>query len=186
MYQPPTGRRPPNKWWYVIGGALIVLGVVGGITLFVVSLIQLTDHAPRDNQAFGNNEATTVHVDAGTAQSIYVTPADGNVNCTGRDVLDRQPPNLIPHASGLTLNHWQQLFTLTVPESGDYTISCSGPAGTRYGIAENVTGTQFAAPFIAAGVGAVVFGAGLLIIIVTAVRHISARPKPPLPQPWRP
>ena len=183
------GRRPPNKWWYVIGGVLILIGLVGGIALFVVSLVQLTNRAPADALAFGNDAATTVHVDAGQAQAIYVTPtiAYGSIDCTTQDAAGNQP-DLIPYDTEFTLNQWRQVFTLTVPATGDFTISCSGPPGARYGVAPDVSATQFAYPFIAAGVGIAFFIAGLVIIIVTAVRHISARPKlyPPQPYPYPP
>jgi hypothetical protein len=188
VYQPPAAKRPPSKWWYVIGGVLAAIGLVGGITLFVVSLIQLTNRAPAADHAFANNASTTVHIESGQAQAIYVTPttAYGDINCTARDTQGQHKPDLIPYDSEFTLDEWRQVFTLTVPETGDYTVSCSGPSDARYGVAQDVSATQFAVPFIAAGGGVVVFGVGLLIIIITVVRHVSARPKrPPYPpQPY--
>jgi hypothetical protein len=163
--------------WYAVGGVLAVIGLFGGITLFVVVLIQLTNRAPADDQAFGNNAATTVHVDAGETKSIYVTPTTAYGSCTARDPAGQHTPDLIPYNSNFTLNSWREVFTLTARESGDYTVSCSGPQGARYGVAEDVTGTQFAYPFIAAGIGIAVFIAGIVVIIVTAVRRISAKPK---------
>jgi hypothetical protein len=97
---------------------------------------------------------------------------------------------VIPYTTEFTLNKWRQVFTLTAQDGGDYSVSCTGPPDARYGVAEDITASQFARPFIAAGVGGAFFLAGIVIIIVTVVRQISARPKPvpyqPQPYPYPP
>lgn len=184
-----TGVRRPRKFWYTIGAVLVAIGVIGGITAFVVALVQITGQAPTDDHTFANNEATTVHIDAGASKAIYVTPTttDANITCTARNLQGPANPDLSPYHSNLTVNQWRALFTLTVHDGGDYTISCSGPADARYGVGEHISSGEFAYPFIAAGTGIAVFIAGIVVLIVTAIRrHLSTRraPLPYPPQQW--
>ena len=187
---PPSdgGVQPPRKIWYAVGSLIAAIGLIGGVTLFVVLLIQLTNRGPDDNHAFGNNTATTVHVDAGESKTIYVSPtmAQGAISCTARDDKGQKTADLIPYSSSLTFNHWRAAFTLSPPDGGDHMISCLGPADARYGIADHVGVVEFAYPFVAAGAGIAIFVAGVVVVIVTAVRHIRARPKPrpTPPQQW--
>jgi hypothetical protein len=172
--------RPPRKIWYAIGGIVAAIGLVGGATLFGVLLVHLLNRGPVDDHAFGNNSATTVHIDAGESKTVYVTPtaAYGYITCTARDDKGKKTADLIPYSSRLTFNQWRAAFTLSPPHDGDFMISCLGPADARYGIADHIGVVEFASPAVAAGVGLVVFVAGVVVVIATAVRRVRAKPKP--------
>ncbi|MBV9514356.1 MAG: hypothetical protein JO280_10010, partial [Mycobacteriaceae bacterium] len=168
--QPPARR--PRARWYVIGAVLAVLGFVGGLGLFVATVI-LTAYgaAPTDAQTFGNNGSTTVHIDVGASKTIFVAPQDisGQVHCTARGGSPANGPEITPYKSNIGVNQWRAAFTLTVHDSDDYAISCTGPAGARFGVGDHVAGSDIVYPFIAVAVGGVLVIAGLVIVIVTAV-----------------
>jgi hypothetical protein len=192
-YPPPQGssdRRPP-KFWYAIGAGLIAIGVIGGligfITMFAGGLSQLTAGAPTQDHTFGNRGTATMHIDAGASKTIYVTKATphSNITCTARGTHGEQKPTLTEYRSDLTVNQWRALFTLTVQDDGDYTISCEGPSNGRYGVGEHISGGQIArpivGPLVAAGIGSAVVIAGVVVLIVTAIRRSRSAARPPFP-----
>jgi hypothetical protein len=91
-----TGARRARALWHAVGAALVVVGVIGGISVFVVTLHQVTGQGP-DDHTFG------FHV--------------------------------------------------------------------RYGIGGRIRFGDFAGPIPAAGTGVAVFIAGIVTLIVTAIRR---------------
>jgi hypothetical protein len=151
---------------------LVVIGVTAGVTLFVVVLIQLMGRAPSDQHTFGNDEAMTVHVDAGASKTIYLrTLSGGDERCTASPDAGQRKPELSPYSAKVTLKNWRALFTLSVQDGGDYTIRCSGPADARYGVGEHISARDIAYPFIAIGAAAPVVIGGIVVLIVTFVRR---------------
>jgi hypothetical protein len=165
----------PGRAGYVIGAGLAALGVVGGITLFIVLLLQLTHRSPADDSAFGNGAATTVSLRGGESKTIYVTPTGvGGISCRVDGGTGQQTVAATPYESQFTLNQWRAVYTVDAERDGDYTIRCFGPADARYGIAEHVGFWQFVPPFIAAASGGIAVVVGVVMVIVTAVRRIRA------------
>ena len=179
---PGTNRRRPRGFWYAIGAALIVIGVIASITLFVVVLLHLMGRAPTDEHTFGNEEQTTVHLDAGASKTIYVTNGtySPGSNCTAASASGGPNPDLGSYNAKVTLGNWRALFSLSAHTDGDYVISCSGPVSdARYGVGDHISAGDIAYPFmgIAAGVPFVI--AGIAVLVVTGVRRSrSARQQP--------
>jgi hypothetical protein len=171
---PGTSVRRPRAFWYAIGAVLIAIGVIASVTLFVVALSQLTARAPGDENTFGNNESTTVHIDAGASKTIYVTNRtfSRSMSCTVANASGGVNPDLSPYSGQLTLNNWRALFTVSAQDSGDYRVSCSGPVSdARFGVGEHSSASEIAYPFIGAAAGAPLFIAGFVVLVVTVVRR---------------
>jgi hypothetical protein len=169
-----TSARRPGRFWYAIGVVLFVICVIVGITIFVVVLIQLMDRAPTDDHSFGNNESTTVHIDAGASKTIYVTNStfSPSMSCTAANASGGLNPNLSPYSGSVTLANWRALFTVSAQEGGDYVISCKGSVSdARYGVGEHITVSEIAYPFLGAAAGAPFIIAGIAVFIVTFVRR---------------
>jgi hypothetical protein len=179
---PGTGRRRPRGFWYAIGAALIVIGVIASITLFVVVLLHLMGRAPTDEHTFGNKEQTSVHLDAGASKTIYVTTGTYSPSSTCTVASTDGGPNrdLRSYNATVTLGNWRALFSFSAQNDGDYVISCSGPVSdTRYGVGDHISAGDIAYPFMGIGAGAPVVIAGIAVLIVTGVRRSrSARQQP--------
>jgi hypothetical protein len=168
-------------------------GVIGVITMFAGGLTHLTAAAPTADHAFGNHGTTTVHIDAGASKTIYATKSTphSDITCTARGTEGERKPTLTPYHSDLTVNQWRALFTLTVQDGGDYSISCSGPSDAGYGVGEHISGSQFANSFVGlfvvGGISGAVVIAGIVVLAVTGFRRSRSTPQPPppnQPQQW--
>ncbi|OBI79903.1 hypothetical protein [Mycobacterium asiaticum] len=192
-----AGEPRPQKFWYAIGGILVALGLLGGaigaISTFAGEVGDLTARAPTSEHTFGNKGSTNVSIDAGASKTIYVTQRTprSNITCTARGTAGQRKPTLTEYQSNVTINQWRALFTLTVQDGGDYSVSCSGPSEAGFGVGDHVTGGQVAhsvaGVFVAAGIGGVFVIAGVIVLAVTAFRRSrSARQPvfPPQPQQW--
>ena len=161
------------------------------ITVSVVVVLWQAGKAPTGDHSFGNNQTTTVHVDAGGSKSIYTNPpSGGNIRCTAHG--DHEQPAMRPYLAS-SIGQWGAVFSFTVKHGGDYTISCFGPSDARYAVGEYITVDEFndlfRALFWGIGAGVVLVIAGVVTLIVTAVRR--GRAKPPArpmqyPQQWPP
>jgi hypothetical protein len=179
---PGISRRRPRGFWYAIGAALIVIGVIASITLFVVVLLHLMGRAPTDEHTFGNKEQTTVHLDAGASKTIYVTNRtySPSSSCTAASAGAGRDAHLSSYHAQVTLGNWRALFSLSAQNDGDYVISCSGPVSdARYGVGDHISTGDIAYPFMGIGAGAPFVIAGIVVLIVTGVRRSrSARQQP--------
>jgi hypothetical protein len=169
----PSVRRP-RRFWYAVGAALIVIGAIASITLFVVVLVHLMGRAPTDDRAFGNNERTTVHVDAGASKTIYVTNRtySPSTSCTAASADAGPNPDLSPYGASVILSNWRALFAISAQNGGDFVISCSGPvSNARYGVGDHIAAGDIAYPFMGIGAGAPFIVAGIAVLIVAFVRR---------------
>lgn len=192
-FSPPRDatERRPRKLWYAIGGVLVALGVLGGgigaATMLAGEVSDLTAGAPTADHTFGNKGTTTVRIDAGASKTIYVTQRTPrrNLTCTARGTEGQRKPTLTEYRSDVTVNQWRALFTLTVQDAGEYSISCSGPSDASYGVGEHVTGSQVAhsvvGVFVVGGIGAVFVIAGLIVLAVTGIRRSRSARQPTIP-----
>jgi hypothetical protein len=172
-----TSVRRPRGFWYAIGAALIVIGGIASITLFVVVLVHLMGRAPTAALTFGNNERMTVHVDAGVSKTIYVRNSaySPSTRCVAASSGAGPNPDLTPYGTSVTLNNWRALFTLSA-QGGDYVISCSGPVSdARFGIGDHISAGDIAYPFMGIAAGAPFIIAGIAVLIVTFVRRSRPR-----------
>jgi hypothetical protein len=192
-FPPPraTSERRPRKFWYAIGAGLVAIGLLGGvigvIAVFAGGLTHLTAGAPTADHEFVGHGTTTVHIDAGASKTIYAnmsTPQSGTT-CTARGTQGERKPTLTPYSSNFTVNQWRAMFTLTVQDGGDYSISCSGPPNAGYGVGEHISGSQFADSFVGlfvvGGISGAVVIAGIVVLVVTGFRRSRSTPQPPLP-----
>ena len=77
------------------------------------------------------------------------------------------------------MGQWRAVFSFTVKKAGDYAISCSGPSDARYAVGEYIRVSEFndlfRALFWGIGAGFVLVVAGIVTLIVTAVRRARAK-----------
>ncbi len=166
---PAVGKAAPRKYWYAIGTALIVLGVVFGVGAGV-KLIDVMGKQPRTEHTFGSGESTTLHIDAGGTNVVFIANADTGarhrVHC---GVTPGVGVAMTNYNGDLTLNQWKAYFTITASQSGDYTVSCTGSSSDTFGVGGDLHMGDFVGAFVAGLGGLALMSVGVLTLVLTAV-----------------
>ncbi|AKN15609.1 hypothetical protein MHAE_12208 [Mycobacterium haemophilum DSM 44634] len=165
------GRRP-RRFGYAVGATLIATGGIVAISLVAVFLFQVTSKVPTRDHAFGNNQATTVHVNAGGSKSIYTNFAShANIRCT---VRGDHAQRIFPAGEDfgfIPTSLWRARLFFKVKDSGNYTIRCSGPPDVYYGVGDYVGVDQFIGLYWGIGAGVALAAVGVATLIISTVRR---------------
>ena len=159
---PHTGRS--SKLPYLIGAALIVLGLAGA-AMSVVGMVGVADSPTSDHQ-FDAGTLTTVSLDAGQSKTIYV--ADTTGRASGMCAV-KKPGHLTTYNRALTINQWRAVYTLTGDRAGDYSVLCTGTAA-RFSVGSDGSGS-FVAIFVGMFGGGAMGLIGLVVVVVATIRR---------------
>ncbi len=170
---PPAAWTPPgnplhtgrsSKLPYLIGVALIVLGLVGA-AMSVVGMVGVTGSPTSDHQ-FDAGTMTTVSLDVGQSKTIYV--ADTTGRASGMCAV-KKPGHLTTYNRAFTINQWRAVYTLTGDRAGDYSVLCTGTAA-RFSVGSDGSGS-FVAIFVGMFGGGALGLVGLVVVVVAAIRR---------------
>ncbi|GBE65223.1 hypothetical protein MFM001_16850 [Mycobacterium sp. MFM001] len=165
----PVGKRAPRKYWYAIGTALIVLGVVFGVGAGV-KFLDIMGKQPPSEHTFGSGESTTLHMNAGGTNVVFIANADTGarhrVHC---DVTPGVGVAMTNYTGDMTVNQWKAYFTITASRSGDYTVSCTGSSSDKFGVGGDLRMGEFVGAFLAGLGGLALMAVGVLTLVLTAV-----------------
>lgn len=189
---PPSSPLPseirPRKLWFWVGGALIVLGVGGGITGFVLGLVNLASATSTEAEFTPPKAATFRAEQVNTDSEMWKFYADRDVpssdiaqNCelTGPDgqvSIDDPGYNSESTVNGET---WVLVARLDITQPGEYTMECT--TGTRadlsVGYGPDGSGT---AVTVVSSIGALLLAPlglllGIITLVVTGVRRSNHR-----------
>lgn len=172
-YPPPSsGKQAPKKYWYGIGGALVAVGLLIGVGVFVGALVNVLGKQPGAGHTFASGATTTVHADAGETKVIYIANADAagghRIHCDTSDSSGR-PVQMQRYHGSLTLNRWEATFTFTAGPSGDYTVGCVGAPTDSFGVGGQPNPGAFVAGVFGALGGGGILVLGVVTIVITAV-----------------
>ncbi len=173
------GRQPQShRFRFATGAALAAIGVSATIALIVVYLLQVAHSVPSPEHTFGNNQGTSVHVDAGVSKSVYFSgnTAARTVNCKIFGNNPSPKPGDVPSLRRYSFDfipnsRWRARYYFQAKQSDYYRIICSGPADVRYGVGEYVGSDRFTPLFSAMGASVALAMTGLALIFLTAVRR---------------
>ncbi|MBA0047555.1 hypothetical protein MLB1_14675 [Mycobacteroides sp. LB1] len=180
----PTPRRPLPGYWYGIGAALIAVGVIGGIALFITGMIAMMQGP---TSQFEGNGSATVPFEAGTSQIIYIADVKsgvsvaGRTRCVARDDENRDAA-ISRYSGSLSINQWSALYVVTAQDAGDYTISCAGSPDMYYGVGPRASTAAKSVTIAGPIVGVSLAAAGLIVLVVTASRRRQPPQYPGPPQ----
>jgi hypothetical protein len=170
--QPYSGKPAPKKYWYGIGVALLVIGLLTAVGVFVGALVNIMGKQPSAEHTFASGGSTTVHVNARDTKVVYIANADAagghHVHCDTSD-SSGQPVQMQRHSGSMTLNQWDATFTFTAPTSGDFTVGCVGAASDSFGVGGEPNPGAFVVGILGALGGGVVVVLGIVTIVITAV-----------------
>lgn len=169
----PTKYRPKPRWW-VIGGVLLVLAPV----VFVASLFTVLSPLFREDAVFAaDNQTHVVDLPAGEERALF-TPQGSEVSCSSVDA-DGADVELRGVGGDFTVNEWQAVARFDTGD-GEVTFQCEGAGPTgEVRIGSLPSGGAFVAGLlIGILVPIVLGGAGLVVLIVTAVLYASRPARP--------
>lgn len=182
-------RIEPGRTGFVVGAAIIVVGVVAGVVLLATGILSAIGTLPKFTTEFAPGAQQTVRIESSGTWSLYAG-GNGATQASG-DCVIRSPEGQEVSADTTTtaLNftrksrQWYWLSNFTVTSTGTYQFECTGTNGIdRFAIGEKPNVSGFAGR-LAGGIIAVAalpcigFVTGLTLIIITAVRRASARTK---------
>lgn len=191
----------PRRLWYWAGSVLLVLGVAGGITGFVLGIFSAV-RAPDFTAEFTDGEAVTFEAERpngdGRTWLVYtdsgLTSSDIEDHCRvegpGGAVGDSAPYS---HEFSKNGTGWSLAASLEVTEPGEYTISCTAGTDARYAVAYGDDGSDLvvgivgalASFFLAPLLGLLIGGGILLATGVRRGRH-KRRLQAERMRPWGP
>lgn len=132
----------------------------------------LSDAAPDAEHTFGSGEMTTVHFDAGETKVIFAADPGENhhVECNVSTRIGSDDDITVDNYDGtLTINQWQAVFTVTVRNASDYTVTCEGAASDEFGVGGDATPGLLVGGIFAIIGGGFLAAFGILTLIVTAI-----------------
>lgn len=169
----PTRYRPKPRWW-VIGGALLVLApivLVASIFTVLAPLFQEDAVLPADGRPH------QVSVAAGEERTLF-TPQGSSATCS---VADGSGADLrLSRVNGeFTVNEWVAVASFDTGD-GDLTVTCDGGGMTgEVRVGSLPEGSTFVVGLLVGILVPIALGgAGLVVLIVTAVLY-AGRPARP-------
>lgn len=178
-------RRAPG-YWYAIGAALIAVGLIGGIGLFVTGLVYaLTGPTSQ----FDANGSATAQFASGDSMIIYIADVElvpkltQNIRCVARDE-NNNDATVSRYDGSLSINQWHALYVVRAHQAGNYTVSCAGYSDITYGLGPRAGTGAITATFAGPIAGLTLAGGGIIVLIITASRRRKATPQHPYGNPY--
>ncbi|MCX5037777.1 hypothetical protein ACFWFH_02650 [Streptomyces coelicoflavus] len=184
----PTARElRPGRHWYLTAAAIAVVLTVLGVVIGAYRFNNLLDAVDTDHQ-FANGDTVTLRLDPENEQTIWakypgVSPGP---EC---DIAGPGAPRLTDPGADLFATYdetWTPVGTTDVTRAGDYTLTCSSRALSRYALGDSEGLISFAVDLIPAVLLAVLgITTAAVITLVTALRrrahrkHLLAAPPDP-------
>ncbi|NEB09141.1 hypothetical protein G3I32_09695 [Streptomyces coelicoflavus] len=183
MQPHPPPRTPaakelrPGRHWYLTAAAIAVVLTVLGVVIGAYRFNNLLDAVDTDHQ-FANGDVVTLRLDPENEQTIWakypgVSPGP---EC---DISGPGAPRLTDPGADLFTTYdetWTPVGTTDVTRAGDYTLTCSSRALSRYALGDSEGIVSFVVDLIPAVLLAVVgITTAAAITLVTAVRRRAHR-----------
>ncbi|MDO3298239.1 hypothetical protein P5V47_05980 [Mycobacteroides abscessus subsp. massiliense] len=172
-------------YWYIIGATLIAVGLIGGIGLFVGGLMPVLQGP---TSQFDANGSSTTRFGSGDSMIIYVADVQPvpkltqNTRCVARDEHNNDA-SVSRYDGTLSINQWHALYVVRAHQAGNYTISCAGYSDITYGLGPRAGRGAITAVLLGPIGGITLVGAGIIVLIITALRR--RKPTPPPQHPHR-
>lgn len=177
---PSGGKLRPSVAGYWIGGAIIVVGIVGAIVWFVLGFVGISNVVD-DFERVPADGGGTISLDGDRNYVIYVEEDDvfGSGVRVRLSDPDGNDVDIDTYATELTYDSdgrsGRAVFTFRSGEPGDYTLTAEGPRDVELAVGSSVAGDlvrTIAIPFVLGGLGLLV---GVLLLVVTLVRRSGAK-----------
>jgi len=169
---PPTSppKKKPSIAGIIIGIALVVVGPIIGIILIAGAAVSSVSDLNSSAVLEADGSLYGVNVTAGTVTGLWTDhTASGNcevIDTSGNDVALSSP------TGSQTIGNYELIAVFTPATTGQYGVTCTG--GFEYKVAGIIQAGKLAGGIVIGVLVIIVtFIAGVVLIVVTAVRRSS-------------
>ncbi|MEU9088485.1 hypothetical protein [Streptomyces sp. NPDC048357] len=134
----PANELRPGRHWYATAAAIAVLLIVVGAAIGAYRFSKAIDSVDTGNQ-FANGDTVTLRLEPGSEKTIWVK-YPGRSPGPECDITGPGAPGLTDPGADVFLTRdetWMPLHTIDVPRAGDYRVTCSSQALSRYAIGDS-------------------------------------------------
>ncbi|MFJ6782713.1 hypothetical protein [Streptomyces yangpuensis] len=175
----PANELRPGRHWYVTAGAIAVVLIMMGVVIGALRFDDAIDSVDTGH-SFANGDIVTLRLEPGSERTIWIRDeefgpsADPKCSITGPG-----DPVLTDPGVDVFLTRdetWNPLHTIDVRRAGEYEVTCSSQARSKYAIGDSAGLFAFAGRLVLA-VALAVLGiiSCVVIVLVTAFRRSRHR-----------
>ncbi|MFB8396830.1 hypothetical protein [Streptomyces yangpuensis] len=175
--QIPANELRPGRHWYATAATIAVVLIAIGVAIGVHQLNNVLGSVDTGRQ-FANGDTLTLRLEPGSEKTVWVK-YPGESPGPACDITGPGAPRLDDPGADVFLTRdetWTPLHTIDAPQAGDYGITCSSQALSRYAVGDSGGLVTLAGRLILAVLLAVLgLGIGAVIVLVTALRRRGHR-----------
>ncbi|MFE1832177.1 hypothetical protein [Streptomyces yangpuensis] len=175
----PANELRPSRRWYAAAGAIAVVLILMGVVIGAFRFGNAIDSVDTDHP-FANGDVVTLRLEPGSERTIWIRDEEFGPSADPRcSITGPGDPVLTDPGVDVFLTRdetWNPLHAIDVPQAGDYEVTCSSDARSKYAIGDS--GGLFAfTGWLVLAIGLAVLGVTgcAVIALVTAVRRSRHR-----------
>ncbi|MET9691123.1 hypothetical protein ABZY81_22010 [Streptomyces sp. NPDC006514] len=169
----------PGRHWYAIATSIAVVLILLGVAIGAYRFNAAIDSVDTDHP-FANGDTVTLRLEPGSGKTIWIRDEEFGPSAAPKcSITGPGDPRLTDPGIDVFLTRdetWNPLHIIDVPRAGDYEVTCSSPAPSKYAIGDS--GGMFAFAgwlMLAALLPMLGIGICAVIVLVTALRRRGHR-----------
>ncbi|MFD3939712.1 hypothetical protein ACFWSF_36995 [Streptomyces sp. NPDC058611] len=177
--QIPAIELRPSRRWYATAGAIAVVLIVMGVAIGAFRFNNAID-AVDTNHQFANGDIVTLRLEPGSEKTMWIRDEEFGPSAAPKcSITGPGDPGLTDPGVDVFLTGdetWNPLYTIDVPRAGDYQVTCSSHASSKYAIGDS--GGFFAlAGWLVLAIALPILGITIcaVIVLITTFRRSRRR-----------
>ncbi|GGS03414.1 hypothetical protein Snoj_08020 [Streptomyces nojiriensis] len=175
----PANDLRPGRHWYATAASIAVVLIVLGVVIGVYRFSNVIDAVDTDHH-FANGETVTLRLEPESEKTIWIRDQEFDQSAAPEcSITGPGAPGLTDPGTDVFLTRdetWNPLYTIDVQRAGDYEVTCSSHALSKYAIGDSGGIFAFAGWLVpAVALPVLGIGIGAVIVLVTAVRRSRHR-----------
>ncbi|MGW7055585.1 hypothetical protein [Streptomyces sp. NPDC054887] len=175
----PANDLRPGRHWYATAALIAVVLIAAGAVIGVYRFYNVIDAVDTDHH-FANGDTVALRLEPESEKAIWITDQEFGPSAAPKcRITGPGDPGLTDPGIDVFLTReetWNPLYSIDVPRTGDYEVTCSSEALSKYAIGDSGGFFTFVGWLILAiALPTLGIGIGVVLALVTAVRRIRHR-----------